>query len=272
MAKSVLGVEACRRRCRAAPTRRCESRLATARSGLPSPFEVRRPSPSTGLAPVVKSVFARRSCRSPLPSSTDTLLELWLATARSGLPSPLKSALVTETGVRAGGEVGLGAEACRRRCRAAPTRCSSRRWRPRGRVAVAVEVRAGHDGGWRRSRSRSWRRSRRARLPSSTDTVSESGLRRRGRVAVGVEVGARHRAGLAPAVKSVLAPNVTAASARCTPRKPITPSAAAQHEQHPRGRAGTSERRTGTGGSKHGLASDSAEAGKATRINARCPS
>jgi hypothetical protein len=49
--------------------------------------------------PTVKGLFgAAWKVPSPLPSETETLREFWLLTARSALPSPLKSALVTEVG------------------------------------------------------------------------------------------------------------------------------------------------------------------------------
>ena len=55
----------------------------------------------------------------PLPSSTLTLSLPALATARSGLPSPLKSPTATEIGRVPGGEVDGGLRRCRRRCPAA---------------------------------------------------------------------------------------------------------------------------------------------------------
>src|SRR5947207_15657606 len=74
-----------------------EPRLATARSGLPSPL--RSPTATdAGLVPAAKANGARKVA-APLPNSTETLLEPKLATARSGLPSPLKSPTATEKGL-----------------------------------------------------------------------------------------------------------------------------------------------------------------------------
>src|SRR5439155_285203 len=50
-----------------------------------------------GLVPAAKLVAAPK-LPVPLPSRIDTLLETWLATARSGLPSLLKSPTATERG------------------------------------------------------------------------------------------------------------------------------------------------------------------------------
>src|SRR2546426_470431 len=69
---------------------------ATARSGIPSPLK----SPTAaerGREPVAKFRAAWK-VPSPLPSSTETLLEVRLTTARSGTPSPLKSPTAAETG------------------------------------------------------------------------------------------------------------------------------------------------------------------------------
>src|SRR5439155_5939236 len=69
--------------------------LATARSGLPSPF--RSPiATELGPLPVPKSVFAPK-LPSPLPSSAETVLAKLFATAKSGLPSPFTSPIATET-------------------------------------------------------------------------------------------------------------------------------------------------------------------------------
>ena len=65
-------------------------------------------------------------------SSTETLLLLKLATARSGLPSPFTSPTATEYGATARGEVGLGGKAGRGRPR--------RRGVEQHRDAVAVVV------------------------------------------------------------------------------------------------------------------------------------
>ena len=143
--------------CSAAPTPCVESELATMRSGLPSPLtsaavteygtgargegllggeggEWSRPAPSCSAAPTP-------CCRAEL------------ATMRSGLPSPLRSAVVTETGYAAGGEGLLGGEVRRwsrpaPSCSAAPTPCC------RAVVgddevglAVAVDVRHRHGDG-----------------------------------------------------------------------------------------------------------------------------
>ena len=77
--------------------------LATARSGLPSPSK----SPiatEEGLVPVVKSTLAAKLLAAILPlvdvlRNTETVFELLFATARSGLPSPSKSLIATETGL-----------------------------------------------------------------------------------------------------------------------------------------------------------------------------
>src|SRR3989440_11987330 len=74
-----------------------ESKLATARSGLPSPLK----SPTateTGLAPATKKVGSASRRPSALITGIEVLLEPKIATARSGLPSPLKTPTVTETG------------------------------------------------------------------------------------------------------------------------------------------------------------------------------
>src|SRR4029434_1051077 len=75
--------------------------FATARSSLPSPFT----SPTvtdTGPEPVVKSCLAAKLGGAPpgalVFSSTDTVLELSFATARSSLPSRFTSPTVTDTG------------------------------------------------------------------------------------------------------------------------------------------------------------------------------
>ena len=47
---------------------------------------------------------------SPLPSSTLTVLSTALATTRSGLPSPFRSATATELGLEPTAKVGLGGE------------------------------------------------------------------------------------------------------------------------------------------------------------------
>src|SRR5262245_30233321 len=75
-----------------------EPLLATARSGLPSPLK----SPTAtdlGLVPApTVELWASGKSPAPSPSRIVTFLERWLATARSGLPSRLKSATVTELG------------------------------------------------------------------------------------------------------------------------------------------------------------------------------
>src|SRR3989442_966208 len=73
-----------------------ESRLAVARSSLPSPSK----SPEAtefGWLPAGKLIAARK-VPSPFPSSAETL-EWRLATARPCAPSPLKSLTVTELGL-----------------------------------------------------------------------------------------------------------------------------------------------------------------------------
>src|SRR5439155_22830255 len=73
--------------------------LATARSCVPSPLRsptVTERGPLQQPLPSEKFVSARK-VPSPLPSSTETLAESKLATARSCTPSPLKSPTVTES-------------------------------------------------------------------------------------------------------------------------------------------------------------------------------
>src|SRR6185437_3036832 len=78
-------------------------KLATARSGLPSPSK----SPIatlSGSLPVTKSTLAAKdeAVMEPLADvlrNIDTVLLLWLTTARSGLPSPSRSPIATLTGV-----------------------------------------------------------------------------------------------------------------------------------------------------------------------------
>src|SRR5439155_188540 len=73
--------------------------MATARSGSPSPLRsptVTERGPLQQPLPSEKFVSARK-VPSPLPSSTETLAESKLATARSCTPSPLKSPTVTES-------------------------------------------------------------------------------------------------------------------------------------------------------------------------------
>src|SRR5439155_26974830 len=63
----------------------------------PPSFPPRRSSDLAGPVPVAMSLLGPR-VPSPLPSSTETVLVPWLATARSIFPSPLKSPLATELG------------------------------------------------------------------------------------------------------------------------------------------------------------------------------
>src|SRR5260370_987752 len=79
-----------------------ELRFATARSSLPSPF--RSPTVTDiGTEPVGKSCLAAKlGVAAPgavVLSSTDTVLEIRFATARSSLPSPFRSPTVTENGL-----------------------------------------------------------------------------------------------------------------------------------------------------------------------------
>jgi len=79
-----------------------ELALATAKSGLPSPL--RSPiETDTGVFPVVKSVLAEKlGVDAPgvvVFKNTETLVEFWLAVAKSGLSSPLKSPIKTERGL-----------------------------------------------------------------------------------------------------------------------------------------------------------------------------
>src|SRR5271168_4657778 len=75
--------------------------FATIRSGLPSPL-ISAAVTETGPLPVAKVCWvAKLGVLAPgavVLSSTDTVLPLSFATIRSGLPSPLISAVVTETG------------------------------------------------------------------------------------------------------------------------------------------------------------------------------
>ena len=78
-----------------------EKLFATTKSGLPSPL--RSPMEiEKGLLPVVKSVLEEKEgVVAPLVvvfKNTETLSELLLATAKSGLPSPLRSPMETEVG------------------------------------------------------------------------------------------------------------------------------------------------------------------------------
>src|SRR5436853_171987 len=75
--------------------------LATARSGLPSPL--RSPmATERGPVPVAKVCWKPKvgvvAPGAVVLSSTDTLLESRLAMTRSGLPSPLRSPMATDTG------------------------------------------------------------------------------------------------------------------------------------------------------------------------------
>src|SRR5439155_1308332 len=79
-----------------------EIQFTTARSPLPSPF--RSPSVTdVGLAPVAKSCLAAKlgvaAPAAVVLSSTDIVLELKFATARSSLPSPFRSPTVTDSGL-----------------------------------------------------------------------------------------------------------------------------------------------------------------------------
>src|SRR5579864_2258843 len=73
-----------------------DAELAIARSSLPSPLR----SPATidaGLEPAGK-VIGGRKVLVPMPRKIDTLLELPLVTARSRIPSELKSATASAVG------------------------------------------------------------------------------------------------------------------------------------------------------------------------------
>ncbi len=78
-----------------------ELTFATIRSGLPSPFKSAAVT-ENGKLPVAKAVWAAKegvvAPGAVVFSSTDTVFELPFATIRSGLPSPFKSAAVTEYG------------------------------------------------------------------------------------------------------------------------------------------------------------------------------
>ena len=88
--------------------------FATIRSGLPSPLTSAAVT-EDGSLPVAKVCWvAKQGVVAPgavVFSSTDTVLPSEFATIRSGLPSPLRSAAVTEIGLAAGGEGLLGGEA-----------------------------------------------------------------------------------------------------------------------------------------------------------------
>ena len=78
-----------------------ESKFATTRSGLPSPFTSAAVT-ENGALPVAKVCWAAKegvvAPGAVVFSSTDTVFELSFATTRSGLPSPFTSAAVTESG------------------------------------------------------------------------------------------------------------------------------------------------------------------------------
>ena len=75
--------------------------LPTTRSGRPSPF-TSATATEGGLLPVAKVCWAAKvgvvAPAAVVFSSTDTVAELWLATIRSGRPSPLTSATAAERG------------------------------------------------------------------------------------------------------------------------------------------------------------------------------
>ena len=78
-----------------------EPKLATIRSGLPSPFKSAAVT-EHGWLPVAKVCWAAKegvvAPGAVVFSSTDTVFEPSFATIRSGLPSPFTSAAVTERG------------------------------------------------------------------------------------------------------------------------------------------------------------------------------
>src|SRR6266568_2408223 len=78
-------------------------RLATTKSGLPSPLK--SPTATKAGALPTRKLSGVRKVPSPLPSSTETLLEPMLATARSSLPSPLKSPKAKDQGLIPTGKV-----------------------------------------------------------------------------------------------------------------------------------------------------------------------
>src|SRR5262249_38526820 len=80
---------------------RFEPTATTARSSLLSPLKSPIPT-ALGIATVAKSRLAAKlgtvEPGTVVFTSTDTLLELWFTTARSGKPSPLKSPTAADTG------------------------------------------------------------------------------------------------------------------------------------------------------------------------------
>src|SRR3989442_14312970 len=119
-----------------------------------------------GPAPTTK---ASGACKvpSPLPSSTETSLESKLATARSGLPSPLKSPTATESGDRPAAKslramndtvwAGAGSGNVDRNNKAAPTSRDSRveyLVKPRGPLEPGESVHRAGDCAGREKASR----------------------------------------------------------------------------------------------------------------------
>src|SRR5262245_16489512 len=72
---------------------------ATARSDLPSPLKSPTATEFAAVLPVEKvGIFVVGNVPFPVLNNTPTVVLLELATARSGLPSPLKSPTATEVG------------------------------------------------------------------------------------------------------------------------------------------------------------------------------
>ena len=193
-----------------------EPALATTMSRSPSPVEVgardsgrQRPGREVRAAPSDPP-----DARGVVLSSTETLLPLTFATARSRSPSSSKSALVTANGVAPGREVGLRAEAPRAVAEQDRHGARDRVGDRQVAVAVAVDVRAGH----RVRECPGGEVGRAAKLPSptprSTVTLPEpafamarSGLPSPSKSALVTDFG------LAPVAKSVLAREVARAVA-----------------------------------------------------------
>jgi len=77
-----------------------EISLATARSGIPSPLKSTEVIENAPLPPLAKGLpGADENPPAPFPKKTEMLLEPEFATARSGIPSPLKSATVISLGL-----------------------------------------------------------------------------------------------------------------------------------------------------------------------------
>src|SRR5439155_8330794 len=76
-----------------------EVSFATARSGLPSPLRSAATTEDGARPTSTGEPGAALKPHAPSPIRTVTSFESWFATARSGLPSPLRSAATTEDGL-----------------------------------------------------------------------------------------------------------------------------------------------------------------------------